>query len=75
VTYDYGSGRKYCEELIFLVPVHRYDTCCKPNFSAKLAFETALKIAIEGISVHAGSPHWTIFDPGSFVRRKRQGLD
>jgi len=28
-----------------LVPVHRYDTYCKPIFSAKLTFETALKVA------------------------------
>jgi hypothetical protein len=29
-----------------MVPVRGFDTHCNPIFSAKLAFETALKIAI-----------------------------
>ena len=35
-----------CAGLICLVPVRGYHTYCNPSFSAKLAFETALKIAI-----------------------------
>jgi hypothetical protein len=31
--------------LMSVVPVHRYDTYCRPIFSAKLTFETAVKVA------------------------------